>query len=142
MPNDDVIHFYWNPKSRMYEEGDRMELDGEGGYGPAYTAPEKKKLEDVSTRFVHLNDLTDYLSEGLIAVTNSLERYKNDSDVGRKAKLEGALSLIHIYQEQMANYSDQKWAFNRMLDENVPTKETLALIRQEKADQKSLGDSK
>ena len=127
-----------------------MEPDGEGGYGPAYTAPEKKKLEDVGTRFAFLIDLTDYLDEGLIAVNNSLTRYKNESDINRKIRLDGALVLIHVYQEKMANYAGEKWTFNRMLDECAPTKEALALIRAEKIEkangqkpeQKSLGDGK
>jgi len=140
---NDKIHFWWNPKTRMYEEGDEMGPDGEGDYGPAYTAPAKKKLEDSGTRFEHLNDFADYLGEGLIAVTNSLERYKNDSDVERKVKLEGALALIKVYQEQMANYAGQKWEFNKMLDENVPTRATLDAIRAERiAAQKLLGDGK
>lgn len=122
--NDDLMHFWFNSETKMYEEGDEI--------GPAYTAPAKKLLEDGGTRFEHLNDLVDYLGEGLIAVNNSLTRYKNESDAVRKVKLEGALALIHIYQEQMANYSGQKGAFNKMLDTYVPTKETLALIRQEK----------
>ena len=119
-----------------------MGPDGEGDYGPAYVAPAKKKLEDAGTRFEHLNDLVDYLGEGLISVINSLDRYKNDSDVERKAKLEGALTLIKIYQEQMANYAGRKWDFNRLLDECVPSRESLDLIRQEKlekAQQKKLG---
>ena len=139
MSRNDTIHFWYNPKTRMYEESDEMGPDGEGDYGPAYVAPAKKKLEDTGTRFEHLNDLTEYLSEGLIAVTNSLERYKNDSDTERKMKLEGALALIRIYQEQMANYAGQKWEFNKMLDEYVPLRSTLDAI---KADKKKAAEDK
>ena len=116
-----------------------MGPDGEGDYGPTYVAPAKKKLEDSGTRFEHLNDLVDYLSEGLISVINSLDRYKNDSDVERKAKLEGALNLIRVYQEQMANYAGQKWEFNKMLDECVPARSVLDAI---KADKKKAAEDK
>ena len=105
----------------MFEEGDEI--------GPAYTAPVKKSLEEEGTRFAHLNDLIDYLGDGLIAVNNSLARYKNESDAARKTKLEGALALIQGYQEQMANYSGQKWAFNNMLDDCAPTRATLNAIK-------------
>lgn len=123
------MHFWYNPETKAYEEGDEMGPDGQGDYGPAYTAPAKKLLEDVGTRFGHLNDFTDYLSEGLIAVTNSLARYDNESDRARKIKLEGALAFLRIYQEQMSNYSGQKWAFNKVLDGCAPSKETLNAIK-------------
>jgi hypothetical protein len=129
MTKNDTMHFWYNPTTKAYEEGDEMGPDGQGDYGPAYTAPAKKLLEDVGTRFGHLNDFTDYLSEGLIAVTNSLARYDNESDRARKIKLEGALAFLRIYQEQMANYSGQKWAFNKRLDECAPTRATLNAIK-------------
>jgi hypothetical protein len=129
MTKNDAMHFWYNPKTKMYEEGDEMGPDGQGDYGPVYIAPTKKLLEDIGTRFAHLNDLTDYLGEGLTSVTNSLARYDNESDRTRKIKLEGALAFIRIYQDQMANYDGKKWEFNKMLDECAPTRATLDAIK-------------
>jgi hypothetical protein len=132
MAKNDTIHFWWNPKTRMYEEGDEMGPSGEGDYGPVYTPPAKKKLEDQGTRFEHLNDLLDYLGEGLIAVNNSLERYKNENDELRKKRLESSITLIKIYQDQMANIDGQKYDFNRLLDSCAPERGVLEAIKDER----------
>ena len=89
----------------------------------------KKHLEDVGPRFQHLADFQDYLADGLVAVTNSLSRYQNDVDFKRKASLEGALNFVRVYQEQLADFTKQKWAFNKMLDECVPTREVMSAIK-------------
>ena len=135
------IRYQYNPKTRMYEEeGDAVFEDYEKA------EPVKKSLEDTGTRFDHLNDLIDYLSDGLVAVTASLDRYKNETDSERKSKLEAALALLRVYQEQMAGYAGNKHSFHKMLDDCSPSKETLTQIREEQAkklkpeSQKLLGD--
>ena len=94
-----------------------------------YSIPEKKSLNDVGSRFMHLAELQDYFEDGLIAVCMSLSRYQNDIDLKRKVRLEGAILLLKIYEEQLAGYATQKWAFNKLLDECVPTKEALSAIK-------------
>jgi hypothetical protein len=143
-------HFRWDEKVRRYipcteEEG----WESEGGkpmeLGPVYVPPTKKLLTDTGTRFEHLNDLLDYLGEGIIAVQNSLKRYDNENDALRLKRLESAATLIQIYQNQMANVDGEKWAFNNMLDKCAPERGVLETIRRERiealktgADQKSL----
>ncbi len=106
---------------------------------PAYTPPAKKMLTDIGTRFNHLNDLLDYLDEGVIAVTNSLKRYKNESDETRLKRLESAIILIQIYQSQMANWDNEKWSFNKMLDNCVPELGVLESIRKERVEKLKIG---
>src|ERR1035437_2992339 len=103
-----------------------MGPSGEGDYGPAYTTPTKKTLDDTGTRFGHLADFQDYLSDGLVVVGNSLARYKNDADVERQKSLEAAVALLKVYQYNMVGYDSQKWGFNKMLDACAPSAATLA----------------
>jgi len=125
-----IMYFWWNPKTRMYEECDEMGPDGEGDCGLVYI-PAKKKLEDTGTRFEHLNDFLDYLENGLVATNNSLERYKNENDELRKKRLESAIALIKIYQDQIANVDGQKYDFDRLLDSCAPERGILETIKNE-----------
>lgn len=97
--------------------------------GPVYVPPERKLLTDVGTRLDHINDFIDFLNDGLAAVTNSLARYENANDELRKKRLEGALSLINIYRDQLANIEGSKWALNNLLDMCVPERGVLENIR-------------
>jgi hypothetical protein len=94
------------------------------------SAPIKKSLEDVGTRWRHIADFQDYLADGLQAVTTTLQRYDNSIDAERKKTLEGALKLIEAYQMQMAGYESKKWDLNNILDKCVPSRETIAEIRE------------
>ena len=96
-----------------------------------YVEPTKRKPEDVGTRFQHLADFQDYLSDGLLAVTNSLDRYKNDSDEVRKKNLESTLKLLSVYQERLADLDEKKWDLNNMLDKCAPARGVLESIREE-----------
>ncbi len=71
----DEMHYKYDPKlgyvacsaeEAWNSEEKSMEL------GPVYTPPEKKLLTDVGTRFDHLNDLFDYLNDGLLADLNNV----------------------------------------------------------------------
>lgn len=132
MSDPDRMDFWWDEKSQQYIEGTP--------YGPVHRSetvkmdvPVKKKLEDVNTRFQHLSDLQDYLGDGLLAVQNSIARYSNPTDVTRKTQLEGALLFLDAYEKQMANYDGEKPTFNKMLDENSPSKVTLDEIKSDRA---------
>src|ERR1035437_7099972 len=101
--SDDRMDFWWDDESQQYVEGSR--------YGPIsrskeprmseYVASTKKTLDDMGTRFGHLADFQDYLSDGLVVVGNSLARYKNESDVERQKSLEAAVALLKVYQYNM-----------------------------------------
>src|ERR1035438_7064555 len=108
------FRYQYDRNRREYIEEGHMEL------GPTYVAPVKKLLSDVGTRLDHINDLIDYLDEGLIAVTHSLERYANENDLSRKKRLESSLTFVGIYRDQLANVVGQKWNFNKVLDDCVP----------------------
>ena len=97
--------------------------------GPAYVPPVKKSLDDEGTRFQHVSDFIDYLNDGLEAVTNSLTRYTNATDILRKENLESALKLAHVYRNQLANMDGQKWDLNNLLDKCVPERGVLEGIR-------------
>ena len=96
-----------------------------------YVAPEKK-LEDVGTRFQHISNFQEHIEAGLIAVTNSLAKYANETDVIRKAKLEACLAFIKAYQESLAGYESKKWDFKRMIDACEPSRTVIAAIKAEK----------
>jgi hypothetical protein len=135
--NDGIMHFWYDPNRRAYVEvtaEESAKRDAIGGVTMVeYTGyvGTKKKLEDTGTRFQFLNDFLDYLGEGLIAVTNSLERYDNDIDKVRKVSLEKAIKLVQVYQDQMANRDGSKWDFNSMLDKCVPERGVLETIRKD-----------
>jgi hypothetical protein len=132
----DRMDFWWDAQQRKYVEGTRTgpihrvqetkmaEYDG--------TETRKKTLDDTGTRFGHLADFQDYLSDGLVVVTNSLERYANDTDKERKKSLESSLTLLKNYLNTLAQYEQQKWKFNALLDANVPTRMVLDAIKSDK----------
>jgi hypothetical protein len=128
------MHYRYDPKlgyiaCSAAEAWDSEEREKTMELGNAYTPPEKKSLTDVGTRFIHLGDLLDYLNDGLVAVENSLERYDNVKDTQRKKRLEGAVSLVNIYRDQMANIDGHKWDLNNLLDKCVPGRGVLEGIR-------------
>lgn len=142
MTTSDRMDFWYNPDTRQYEEGTSE--------GPAQPKPEPKQekfkmaeydgtnvvpkmMNDLGTRFHHLADLQDYLTDGLIAVTNSLARYANDADQKRKEGLEGAIKLLNVYQNTLAQYDRQKFEFNQTLDECAPSKAVLDAIKSDRA---------
>jgi len=130
----DEIHYRYDPKlgyieCSAEEAWDSEKEEGSMELGQVYTPPVKKLLTDVSTRFNHINDLLDYLNDGLVAVENSLERYENAKDHTRRKKLIDALSLVRLYQEQLANMDGCKWDLNNLLDKCVPERGVLEGIR-------------
>lgn len=129
------MHFQYDPYIKAYIEctaEQAWEKEGSMELGNAYVPPVKKLLTDTGTRFEHINDLLDYLGDGLLAVTNSLARYDNENDALRKKRLENSIILIEIYRDQMANVDGQKWEFNNMLDKCVPARGVLEEIRKER----------
>jgi hypothetical protein len=128
----DEMHYRYDSKSSQYVECSAEEAwDREGSMelGPAYIPPEKRLLSDKGSRFDHLNDLLDFLNDGLTAVTNSLARYENTNDDLRKKRLEHAVSLVIIYRDQLGNIDGNKWALNNTLDKCVPERGVLEGIR-------------
>lgn len=135
---EDRMDFWWNEDTHQYEEGTqygpiRRVRGGYTSMQDGVTVPSKKDLMDTGTRFQHLADFQDYLADGLQAVNCSLARYSNDTDEVRKRNLESAMKLLSIYQNNLAEMDKNKWDFNRMLDENAPTKEALNAIRIDEA---------
>lgn len=128
---NDEMHYKYDPKlgyvacseKEAWDSEEKMEL------GPVYTPPEKKLLTDVGTRFDHLNDLLDYLNDGLLAVENSLKTYENIKDTQRRKRLVDVLSLIRLYQEKLSNMDGYKWDLNNTLDKCVPERGVLEGIR-------------
>jgi hypothetical protein len=129
------VDFWWDDEAGQYVEGTRtgpipreqkMEYDG--------TRAVKKLLEDAGTRFEHLADFQDFLSDGLVAVENSLSRYKNDADIERQKNLAAALTLLKAYQYNLAQYDRKKFDFNTMLDlpECTASKEVLNEIKSDR----------
>lgn len=102
--------------------------------GPVYLGSPKKSLEDVGTRFSHVNDLLDYLGDGLIAVNNSFKMYKNENDKLRADRLQTAIIMIEVYRDHLANRDGNACDFNLMLDSCAPDKAVMLQIRQEKID--------
>jgi hypothetical protein len=129
----DELHYRYDPKLGYIEcsaeEAWDSEKEDSVELGPVYTPPVKKLLTDAGTRFNHINDLLDYLNDGLVAVENSLERYENAKDHTRRKKLIDALSLVRLYQEHLANMDGYKWDLNNMLDKCVPERGVLEGIR-------------
>jgi len=128
------MHYRYDPKKGYVactaaEAWDSEEREKTMELGNAYVAPVKKLLTDTSTRFDHINDLLDYLNDGLVAVENSLERYDNVKDAQRKKRLEGAIALVNIYRDQLANLDGHKWDLNNLLDKCVPERGVLEAIR-------------
>jgi len=133
------MHYKYDPKlgyvaCSAEEAWDSEERVKTMELGPAYTAPVKKLLTDTGTRFVHLGDLLDYLNDGLVAVTNTLEKYASEKDALRKKRLEGAISLINIYRDQLSNIDGYKWDLNKVLDQCVPERGVLESIRKARID--------
>lgn len=123
----DVMYYWYDQNRRKY-----VECEGTMELGPVYVSPARKSLEDVGTRFNHVNDLYDWLGDGLVAVTNSITRYNNEQDVVRKKKLEDCLLYLGIYRDQMAGIDGHQYAFNDMLDRCIPEPGVLAAIRKER----------
>ncbi len=144
----DEIHYRYDGKRQQYvecsagEAWDREEKGGSMELGPAYIPPAKRLLTDVGTRFEHLNDLIDYLGDGLVAVTNSLVRYENTNDELRKKRLEASVTLVSIYREQIANIDGSKWDLNNTLDKCVPERGFLEGIRKARIDALKSTDKK
>jgi len=142
---NDEMHYKYDPKmgyvacsaeEAWNSEEKTMEL------GPAYTAPSNKLLADTGTRFDHINDLLDYLNDGLVAVTNTIERFENAKDVQRMKRLEGAISLINVYRDQLSNIDGYKWDLNNMLDKCVPERGVLEGIRKARIEALKTGPEK
>jgi len=128
----DEIHYRYDRLRGEYVECSAEEAwDREGSMelGPAYIPPAKRLLTDRGTRFNHLNDLLDFLNDGLVAVTNSLSRYENTNDELRKKRLESAVAFVTIYRDQIANIDGYKWNLNNTLDKCVPERGVLEGIR-------------
>ena len=105
----------------LYWDNDRRKYVRKGDAPVGYAGPEKKKLlTDIGTRFQFLGDLQDYLGDGLAAVTASLARYANDSDQIRKTSLEATLTLVGIYQKQLAGWDHERCELNHVLDACTP----------------------
>jgi hypothetical protein len=141
------MHYRYDPKlgyvaCSAAEAWDSEDKEKTMGLGNAYTPPEKKLLTDVGTRFLHVGDLLDYLNGGLIAVENSLERFENGKDRERKKRLEGAISLINVYRDQIANIDGHKWDLNNLLDKCVPERGVLEGIRKARIETAKAGDQK
>lgn len=133
--SDDIVHFQYDNYLKQYIEctaEHAWEQEGSMELGNAYVPPVKKLLTDTGTRFDHINDLLDYLGDGLLAVTNSLARYANENDALRKKRLENSIVLIEIYRDQLADVDDHKWEFNNMLDKCAPARGVLEEIRKER----------
>jgi hypothetical protein len=88
----------------------------------------------VGTRFDHINDLLEFLNDGIIAVDYSIETHNNDNDILRKKRLESAIAYIDIYRDKLTNVDGQKWDFNNMLDQCAPARGVLESIRKERID--------
>ena len=127
----DVMQYWYDQNRRKY-----VECEGTMGLGPVYVPPVKKLLTDVGTRFDHINDLLDYLKEGLTAVIESIKRYDNDNDVLRKKRLENSITYAEIYRDHLANVSGQQFEFNTVLDTCVPARGVLEAIRKERVEAK------
>jgi hypothetical protein len=141
----DEIHYRYDRLRGEYvecsaeEAWDREEKGGSMELGPAYIPPEKRLLTDTGSRFDHLNDLLDFLNDGLTAVTNSLARYENTNDDLRKKRLEHAVSLVIIYRDQLGNIEGNKWALNNTLDKCVPERGVLEGIRKARIEKLKTG---
>ena len=134
--SDDRMDFWWDDESQMYVEGTRfgpMKRERQENLKMEYTCTVPKMMNDLGTRFRHIADFQEYLSEGLVAVTHSLGRYKNDSDLDRQKSLESALKLLNAYQNNLAEYDRQKFDFNQMLDECAPSKKVIDEIKSDRA---------
>jgi hypothetical protein len=142
----DEMHYRYDGKQQRYVECSAEEAwdceEKTMELGPVYVPPEKRLLTDTGTRFEHLNDLIDYLADGLVAVTNSLARYANPNDDLRKKRLEGALSLIITYRDQLANIDGSKWALNNLLDKCVPERGVIEGIRKDRIEALEAGTQK
>src|SRR5271166_5499319 len=130
-----AIHYWYDPVLGMYVECSSDEAwDHENGkQANMYFDNEigKKSMDDTGTRFQFLSDFQDYLSDGLLAVNNSLARYNNDTDAVRKKSLESALSLLNAYQERLSGMERDGYALNNLLDSCAPDKKIIAAIREE-----------
>jgi hypothetical protein len=142
----DEIHFRYDPKRGYVECSAEEAWDSEKEkpmeLGNAYIPPMPKLLTDTGTRFDHVNDLMGYLNDGLIAVDNSLERFENVKDRQRRKRLVDAISLIHSYQEKLANMDAFKWDLNNMLDKCVPERGVLEGIRKARIETLSRASAK
>jgi fructose-bisphosphate aldolase class 1 len=136
------MHFWYDPEKQQYvevtedlawelENGKRKSMDE-----PTYDGSTKaeQKLEDIGTRFNHLNDFLDFLTDGVLSVSNSLARYANDTDTRRLANLKAAVVLMEAYQNKLAKVEFYKWDFNKQLDECKSDQVVIAQIRQERID--------
>jgi hypothetical protein len=140
MDERDAMHFWWDQEKNQYvecteKEAARRENANGQMVGNAYVPPaKKKKLEDVGTRFDHINDFSEYLEAGLTAVTNTLALYPNTKDMLRKANLEAAIILLKVYRDNLADRDATKWEFNNMLDRCVPPRGVLEQIRKDRVE--------
>jgi hypothetical protein len=134
----DEMHYRYDSKLGQYvecsaeEAWDREDNGGSMELGPTYIPPNKRLLTDAGTRFEHISDLLEYLNDGLVAVNFSLSRYTSANDDQRKVKLEGAIALVNVYRDQLANLDGNKWNLNSLLDKCVPEKGVLEGIRRER----------
>ena len=133
MSESDRIDFWWDEDAQQYIEGSRYGPTRRGPKMVEYVQTSVKTMNDQGTRFIHLAEFQDYLSDGLVAVTNSLTRYANGADIARQKSLEAALELLKIYQYSLSGYDRKKFDFNQMLDANVPSKAVLDEIKKERA---------
>ncbi len=137
----DAIHYWYHPEKGYVEcsAQDAWDAEERGSMdlGPAYTAPVKKLLTDNGTRYGHISDLLEYLNDGLIAVEASIRTYETMKDQQRRTRLVGAIALVKIYQESLANMDGYKWDLNNMLDRCVPERGILEEIRRARVEARS-----
>ena len=124
------------PETEIDSEHGLTHMPGVAKFIPAA----ERKLDDVCTRYQVLSDLLDYLGDGLLAVTNSLVRYKNDFDYTRQRNLEGSIKLVQVYMERLGEMDRGKWEMNKVLDQCVPAKDVLEAIRKERIDRLGTGN--
>jgi predicted metal-dependent hydrolase len=78
--------------------------------------------------------LLNWLNEGLLTVTRSIETHNNDNDILRKKRLENAITYVEVYRDQLANVDSLKWDLNNLLDKCAPARGVLESIRKERID--------
>lgn len=80
-----------------------------------------RKLDDVGTRLDFYQELVDIWGDGLDAVTNSLARFANDTDMARKRSLENAIYLLQKQIEQISDYDKYKLRLREEINKIPPT---------------------